>query len=279
MVYASQQESASTEAQSSLPVISLPKGGGAIHGIGEKFGANPVSGTGSLSIPIFATGCRSDFYPKLSMSYDSGSGNGPFGLGWSLSVPSIARKTDKGLPCYADVDQSDVFILSEAEDLVPKLVQNGSDWIRETYPGSLNGEAYTVYRYRPRIEGLFARVERWRNDRAGEIFWKTVSRENITSLYGRSAASRIADPDDTSHVFKWLLELSYDAKGNAIAYEYKIENGDNSLASIYEQNRKVRFILSYIHLKLPSPSSHSARLIVGSRTQTLCPLLIIPLTA
>lgn len=236
---ASQKELASTEAQGSLPSISLPKGGGAIRGIGEKFGANPVTGTGSLSVPIFTTGSRSDFYPKLSLSYDSGSGNGPFGLGWSLSVPSITRKTDKGLPRYADAEESDVFILSEAEDLVPELVQNGSDWIRKTYPASLNTQAYTVNRYRPRVEGLFARIERWRNDLTGETFWKTVSRDNIASIYGRSASNRIADPDDASRVFKWLLELSYDAKGNAIAYEYKPENRDNAPASIYEQNRKV----------------------------------------
>jgi hypothetical protein len=28
------------------PRVELPKGGGAIRGIGEKFGANPVTGTG-----------------------------------------------------------------------------------------------------------------------------------------------------------------------------------------------------------------------------------------
>ena len=31
----------------SAPSLSLPKGGGAIRGIGEKFAANPVTGTGS----------------------------------------------------------------------------------------------------------------------------------------------------------------------------------------------------------------------------------------
>lgn len=39
----------------SPPSISLPKRGGAIRGIGEKFAANPVTGTGSLSVPIFAS--------------------------------------------------------------------------------------------------------------------------------------------------------------------------------------------------------------------------------
>jgi hypothetical protein len=32
--------------------ISLPKGGGAIRGIGEKFAANPVTGTGAMTVPI-----------------------------------------------------------------------------------------------------------------------------------------------------------------------------------------------------------------------------------
>ncbi len=107
--------------QISVPTISLPKGGDAIRGIGEKFAANPVTGTGSLTIPITTSPGRSGFGPQLSLSYDSGAGNGPFGLGWNLSLPSITRKTDKGLPRYNDFDESDVFILSGAEDLVPVL--------------------------------------------------------------------------------------------------------------------------------------------------------------
>src|SRR5205814_4386002 len=106
------------------PSIGLPNGGGAIRGIGEKFAANPVTGTGSVSVPIPASPGRSGFGPQLSLAYDSGAGNGPFGLGWNLSLPSITRKTDKGLPKYQDADESDVFILSGAEDLVPVLTQS-----------------------------------------------------------------------------------------------------------------------------------------------------------
>src|SRR5208337_936026 len=82
------------------PVLSLPKGGGAIRGVGEKFAANPVTGTASLTVPIFTSPGRSGFGPQLSLSYDSGSGNSPFGFGWSLALPRISRKTDKGLPQY-----------------------------------------------------------------------------------------------------------------------------------------------------------------------------------
>ena len=88
------------------PQLSLPKGGGAIRGIGEKFAANPVTGTGSMTVPIATSPGRSGFGPQLSLSYDSGAGNGPFGFGWSLSLPSITRKTDKGLPRYRDAEES-----------------------------------------------------------------------------------------------------------------------------------------------------------------------------
>ena len=68
----------------------------------EKFAANPVTGTGTLSLPIATSPGRDGFGPQLSLSYDSGSGNGPFGFGWSLALPAVTRKTDKGLPRYED---------------------------------------------------------------------------------------------------------------------------------------------------------------------------------
>lgn len=54
------------EQKSAAPSISLPKGGGAICGIDEKFGANPVTGTGSMSAPI-ATGPESSGVLVLSL--------------------------------------------------------------------------------------------------------------------------------------------------------------------------------------------------------------------
>src|SRR6266568_2916393 len=144
-----------------VPAISLPKGGGAIRGIGEKFGANPVTGTGSMTVPIATSPGRSGFGPQLSLSYDSGAGNGPFGLGWNLSLPAITRKTDKGLPRYVDDEESDVFILSGAEDLVPVLVRADEQWQRAAAERTADGVTYRVQQYRPRIEGLFSRIERW----------------------------------------------------------------------------------------------------------------------
>lgn|SRR5215208_2343406 len=110
---------------SSPPAISLPKGGGAFRGIRETFSTNPVTGIGSLSFPLYTSPERSGFGPQLMLSYDSDAGNGLFGRGRSLSLPTIVRKTDKGLSRYRDAVESHVFILSWAEDLVPVLVGSG----------------------------------------------------------------------------------------------------------------------------------------------------------
>src|SRR5215831_2241358 len=109
-----------------LPSVTLPKGGGAIRGLGEKFSVNAATGTGAMSVPLPLSPGRTGFTPQLQLSYDSGSGNGPFGFGWSLGLPAITRKTDKGLPRYCDDEESDVYILSGAEDLVPVLDQTGA---------------------------------------------------------------------------------------------------------------------------------------------------------
>jgi hypothetical protein len=193
-----------------------------------------------MAVPIATSPGRSGFGPKLSLSYDSGSGNGPFGFGWSLSLPSIIRKTDKGLPKYQDAVDSDVFILSGAEDLVPILVQDGGKWNLETIPlRTVDGKTYSIQRYRPRIEGLFARIERW-TDQAdpSDSFWRSISKDNITTWYGKTSESRIADPANATRIFAWLICESHDDKGNVIAYGYKQENSDDIDASPpHERNR------------------------------------------
>jgi hypothetical protein len=154
-----------------------------------------------LTIPIYASPGRSGFGPQLAITYDSGSGNGPFGLGWNLSLPTITRKTDKGLPRYADARESDVFILSGAEDMVPALIDNKGDWARDIVNRIANGNPYQVHRYRPRVEGLFARIERWLNTgNPQDVFWPSISKENVTTLCGNTVQSRIADPDDPTRI-------------------------------------------------------------------------------
>ena len=224
-----------------VPSISLPKGGGSIKSIDEKFSVNAANGTSAFSIPLTISPGRSSFQPSLSLSYNSGAGNSAFGLGWNIDYPSIKRKTDKGLPKYQDADPSDVFILSGGEDLVPMLIQNSlNQWMDEELTNrTVNNTVYKIQRYRPRIEGLFVRIEKWTNlSDPKESFWRSLSSDNITTWFGKTEESRIADPFDPAKIFSWLVCESYDDKGNVIAYQYKAENSENiDQSQANERNR------------------------------------------
>lgn len=208
--------------------LSLPKGGGAIKGIGETFQANLFSGTGNFSIPIAFSPGRAGFGPELTLQYSTGNGNSPFGLGWQLSIPRITRKTEKGLPKYTN---EDVFVMSGAEDLVPKTKPGAPD-IETVTRG-----VYTITRYRPRTEGLFARIEKWADKQTGDIHWRATTKDNLTSIYGRTSQARIVDPNNENRIYEWLLQETFDAKGNHILYEYARDHPDLDLGLIHEENR------------------------------------------
>ena len=226
------------------PAITLPQGGGAIRAIDEKFAANPVTGAGALNVPIATSKARSGLGPQLSLSYNSSGNNGPFGFGWDLSLPSITRRTDKGLPRYADYEESDIFILSGSEDLVPVLRHDEDGrWVDEPIPPR---DGYAIKAYRPRTEGLFARIERWTRLDDGATHWRTVSKDNVLTLYGFDANSQIADPSNPKHVFRWLIRGSFDDRGNAAVYDYAGENSEGVDLDLASERHRERSANRYL---------------------------------
>jgi RHS repeat-associated protein len=230
----------------SIPTVELPKGGGAIKGIDEKFSVNPVNGTASFSIPLPLSPARGNS-PTLSLSYSSGAGNSVFGLGWNLSLASIKRKTDKKLPQYFDAIDSDIFLFSEAEDLVSEFAKNpdgsfckdekGNYVIKEAQ--SPDGQFLIRY-YRPRIEGLFARIERWQDKTGSRIKWRVITRDNVTTLFGWSDNSVVADPVDKNKIYEWLPEFTFDDKGNCSHYIYKKEDSKGLDTKLIQNNNRLK---------------------------------------
>lgn len=184
-----------------------PKGGGALQGIGEKFSPDLFTGTGNFSVPIALPPGRGGFAPQLTLAYSTGNGNGPFGLGWGLSVPNVSRKFSQGIPRYDDA--KDTFILSRAEDLVP-----------------VAAPTQDVTQHRPRTEGLFARILH-HSDQQTNDYWEARNKDGSTSIYGTPGAKGkdpavIADSTDPgrNRVFSWKLTSTKDAFGNVIRYVY-----------------------------------------------------------
>lgn len=213
-------------------VISLPQGGGALRGIGETFKPDLFTGTANFSFPIATSPGREGFGPSLTLQYSSGNGNGLFGLGWALSIPQVSRKTEKGIPKY---NEKDTFLLSGSEDLV------------ELFDPPRLQRDFRVRTYRPRVEGLFARIERWDrhtgNSDTGlnDTFWNITTKDGVSNLYGRTEGASVVNSSISSSPekhFQWLLELTYDLKGNYIHYEYKKEDGDPVSEAIFERPRQ-----------------------------------------
>lgn len=226
----------SNKSGTSNQVISLPQGGGALKGIGEKFSPDLHTGTGNFTVPIALPPGRNGFQPQLNLVYSTGNGNGPFGLGWSLSIPGVSRKTSKGVPRYDDAN--DTFILSGAEDLVPIEVEKTGT----------NAEVRIRTRYRPRTEGLFARVDHHHD--AKNDYWEVRSKDGLVSFYGTqerpAGASQdwqdpaaLVNPDRKRNIFAWKLTETQDPFGNRIEYTYEPDAGkpDSANKNPHEWNQ------------------------------------------
>jgi RHS repeat-associated protein len=192
-----------------------------VSGLGETFSPDLFTGTGNFSVPIQVLAGRHGLQPQLSLGYSTGNGNGPFGLGWALSVPGVTRKTSHGVPRFRDVpgsagEPADVFLLSGAEDLVP---------VAKPAPGRI--------RFRPRTEGLFARIEHVTD---GGDFWEVRTRDGLTTVYGTPEAppgqdpATVADPNDPGRIFGWRITRTRDLLGNQIRYEYVPDAGGDDPA-------------------------------------------------
>ena len=88
--------SGGTDTTAGSAVLSWPSCGVVIGGLGEKCSADLFTVTGNFSVPIGVPAGRGCVQPQLSVSVSTGNGNGPFGLGWELSLPGIGRRTSHG---------------------------------------------------------------------------------------------------------------------------------------------------------------------------------------
>lgn len=223
-----QQQNAFSSAVSVTPPA-LPKGGGALTGMGESLGQAGPTGLASMALPLPITAGRG-FAPGLSLSYSSGGGNSVFGVGWFCEAMRIARRTSHGVPQYNDADE---FLGPNGEVLV-KTASSTSEPNPTTcsaYGDVKFSQTYSVTRYQPRTEGAFNRLEYWFGNTSDDDFWLLHGSDGALHLLGKTPAARISDPQATAHTAQWLLEESVSPTGEHVYYSYLAENGDNVDAS------------------------------------------------
>jgi hypothetical protein len=162
--------STATDSTVAGSVISLPKGGGAISGLGETFTPDVFTGTGNFTVPIALPAGRGGAQPKLSLAFSTGNANGPFGVGWQ--------------------------------------------------PGRMS--------FRPRAEGLFARIEHVTG--GSESYWQVRGTDGQVTYYGtpRPAGAgpgwadpaTVREPGRDDRVFAWRMTRTVDPFGNQVRYAY-----------------------------------------------------------
>ncbi len=143
---------------------------------------------------------RNNLSPSLNLSYNSNdkSNDSIVGYGWSLDIPSIKRVNKRGTDkLYSSRD----FTSSLSGELVDRVdinnyfeakVDNG-DFLRYTY---VNDDS-----------------------------WIAVDKMGTKYTFGKSTSARKDDPNDSSHVYEWMLEEVRDTNDNFIRYEYFKNNG------------------------------------------------------
>ena len=137
-------------------------------------------------------------------------------------MPGVSRKTSRGLPRYVDAARR-----GRGTGGRVRAVGRGGPGAGPagSYPGRV--------RYRPRTEGLFARIEHVRDDIGN--FWEVRSKDGLLTRYGTprpadaGAAWRdpavVADPADPDRVFGWRITQTRDPLGNLIRYDYLPDRG------------------------------------------------------
>jgi RHS repeat-associated protein len=179
-------------------MCSWPAGPGSIEGFGESFRPNANGGLVSYEVKLELPPAVNGHSPDLSLVYNGGTGNGPFGIGWSVPILYIQRQTRKGLPTYTD---QDTFVNANQEELVP--LADGT--------------------FRSKNAGDRARFRRV------ATHWEERAKNGTRMIFGQSASARINTPEG---VFQWLLEQSIDGNGNVIEFTYLQDQGQAYLKEV-----------------------------------------------
>jgi hypothetical protein len=170
------------------------------------------SGSASYTIPIAVVPGTAGLEPKLSLSYDSRSGNGLLGVGWSLSgLPSITRCgrtiAQDGASGGVAFDANDRFCL-DGQRLVATSGTYGADQTE----------------YRTERES-FSKVVSYGSAGSGPGWFKVWTKAGLVMEFGNTADSKI-EAQGKSSVRVWALNKTSDTKSNYFTVSYSEDNAN-----------------------------------------------------
>ncbi|MDR0546117.1 MAG: hypothetical protein LBG77_00785, partial [Dysgonamonadaceae bacterium] len=196
---------------------------GAITGIPEV----TATGGASYRVPIEVPNGIAGLEPSVAISYNSQTGYGTVGYGWSLAASSVITRCGK---TYYYDNAAEAPQLSNTDN----LMLDGQRLILISGVNLVSGAKYRL-EYDPFTDIAFKTVGSY-------MAFVVRTKDGRSREYGATANSNIET--SSSVTLMWLLSKMTDKHGNTMTYEYEevTGNGEFYLKKIqYAGNRSVQF--------------------------------------
>ena len=175
------------------------------HTILKEFQGKPdvdlFSGAFTYGYPLWIPEGRNGMQPNLRLNYSSNNRGFETFLahGWTIPSNSVFRSPKKGITGMYSEEHFSAEVLGSYEELV--LIDAANDI------------------YAPKNEGSFSSYQYQNNQ------WVMTDAKGTEYTFGTSSTSRQQDPNDSTRVYKWLLEKVEDTNGNFMTFSYFHDQG------------------------------------------------------
>ncbi|MCQ2065687.1 MAG: FG-GAP-like repeat-containing protein [Bacteroidaceae bacterium] len=186
---------------------------GSLHG---EFSVGSLGGA-QYVLPIEVPSGPCGIGPTVALAYSSQSGNGPAGMGFSISGTSVITRSGRdhhrdGFSQSLQFDTSDAIAL----DGTRLVLTGGTMWA--------SGSTYSPE------NDPFTTVTLHADSSAGNVYFTVRTSDGTQLTYG--SQTRLIHPQHTSAPICWYLDRREDLSGNFTDYSYQTENGTVRLTGI-----------------------------------------------
>ncbi|MFE9174376.1 toxin TcdB middle/N-terminal domain-containing protein [Streptomyces kebangsaanensis] len=164
-------------------VLALPTGGGAVSGRIGGVSVDLNTGEATTSVELDLPAGPNALTPPVTLEYSTRSGDGPFGMGWSLGLMSVRRRVR---PAW--VPHEPTYELAGVGELV-----------------AVGGR-----RYRPIVDTSGALIE------ALDQGWAVTDKTDLRTTLGTTDAARVGG----AHATAWYVDRCTDNAGHTIEYRW-----------------------------------------------------------
>jgi RHS repeat-associated protein len=197
----------------SSPLTSAPATGPDLQPlVYNSFNQNQVKidkNTGALNttFPIDIPPGRNGLQPDLKLIYNSQNTQqgGIFGEGWSISIPYVERLNKTGIDKLYSTSTLNYFTSSLDGELVATTTVTST---ASTYVARIDNGTFDRYAFSSSSDA-----------------WTMTDKNGTQYAFGSAGDSQQSDPNNSAHVYKWMLKQVTDTNNNTVTYNYFKDSG------------------------------------------------------